>query len=571
MTNSELSSLIWSVADLLRGDYKQHEYGSIILPFTVLRRLDCVLEPTKEEVLKIKDSKHGKAAMADGFLKQASGQNFYNLSNYTMRKLLNDPENIKPNIVDYVSKFSSDVNDIFEKFDFINIVAGLENNNLLFLVTEKFANVELGPNQVSNSQMGDIYEELIRKFSEMSNETAGEHFSPRDGLKLAADLLTAEATDDLAIEGRIVTVYDPCAGTGGALSIFEEVVREYNTKADVDAFGQELNAQTYAICKADMLLKGGDPDSIAYGNTLSDDAFPGQHFGYQISNPPYGVEWKKVEKKVKDEAKELGYAGRFGAGTPRVSDGQLLFLQHMISKMRSPREGGGRIAVFHNGSPLFTGGAGSGESNIRQWILENDFLEAIVAMPKDFFFNTGIATYIWLLNNKKAAHREGKVQLIDASGIFTKMRKNLGKKRNSFSDAQIEEIINLYTNFKSNDLCKIFDTTDFGYTTITVERPLMDEKGNPVTDKKGNFKPDTTLRDTENVPLKDDIDDYFELEVKPFAPDAWMDRKKDKVGYEIPFTRYFYKYTPLRPSEDILAEIKELEQQIAVQLEQARI
>ena len=566
MTFSEISSFIWSVADLLRGDYKQSQYGNVILPFTVLRRLDCVLEPTKDATLEAGEKYKGNA-LADTFIKQAAKNQFYNLSRFTMAKLPNDPDNIKDNLIDYVQRFSPDVEDIFSKFDFFNIIDGLAENDLLFLITEKFCSIDLSLTRVDSSTMGDIYEELIRKFSEMSNETAGEHFSPRDGLKLAVDLLTAESEDDLTTEGRIISVYDPCAGTGGALSIFEAVVKQYNTSADVNAYGQELNAQTYAITKSDIMLKGGNPDNIAYGNTLSHDAFPGATFGYQVSNPPYGVEWKKVETAVKNEHKEKGFAGRFGAGLPRVSDGQLLFVQHMISKMRKPDEGGGRVAVFLNGSPLFTGAAGSGESNIRRWILENDFLEAIIAMPKDFFFNTGIATYIWVLNNTKQAHRKAKVQLIDASNIFTKMRKNLGNKRNEFTGEQIKQIVEMYADFKESETCKIFKTTEFGYTTVTVERPLKDDEGKPVTDSKGSPKPDSKLRDTENIPLGQDIEEYFQKEVVPFAPDAWMDRKKDKIGYEIPFTRYFYKYTPLRPSEEILADIKELEASIAKQLE----
>ncbi|MGN0302230.1 MAG: N-6 DNA methylase, partial [Anaerotardibacter sp.] len=523
MNHSEISAFIWSVADLLRGDYKQHEYGDIILPFTILRRLDCVLAPTKEAVLEA-NAKFSETSMATQFLMKASGQNFYNTSQYDMKKLTSDPNNIVANTADYICKFSSDAEEIFEKFDLISVLNALDDKNLLFQVIEKFCEVDLSIEQVDNAAMGDIYEELIRKFSEMSNETAGEHFSPRDGLKLAVDLVTAEAVDDLVIPGRIITCYDPCCGTGGALTCFEDRVRAYNESADVLVYGQELNPQTYAMAKADIMLKGGKADAIMPGNTLSDDKFPGKTFAYQVSNPPYGVKWEKVKKEVLEEAKDPN--GRFVAGTPRVSDGQLLFVQHMISKMRARKEGGGRVAVFLNGSPLFTGAAGSGESDIRKWILENDLLEGIVAMPTDFFFNTGIATYIWVLNNKKPAHRKNKVQLVNATDMGKKMRKSLGSKRKELDDAAIEEIVRIWSDFKETEICKIFDTEDFGYTTVTVERPLRDEEGNVVTDKKGRPKPDSALRDTENIPLKQDIDEYFEREVLPYAEDAWMDRKK---------------------------------------------
>ena len=571
------SAMIWAVAELLRGDYKQHEYGDIILPFTVLRRLDCVLAPTKQAVLEA-HKKFAGTALEEKFLTNASGLGFYNLSLFDMEKLLNDPDHIASNLNDYWGKFSADALDIFENFKFGTIVSELDDKNLLFLIVQEFCKVDLRPEVVPNAEMGDIYEELLRKFSEMSNETAGEHFSPRDGLKLAVDLVTAEAEEDLCTPGRIITCCDPCCGTGGALSMFEDRVHEYNPAADVRVYGQELNEATYAMCKADILIKGGDAGSIAQGNTLvpTDNtvskargwAFGDRTFAYQVSNPPYGVDWKKVKKEVELEAGVPGK--RFEAGAPRVSDGQLLFLQHMIHSMRPRSEGGGRIAVFMNGSPLFTGGAGSGESNIRRWVLENDYLEGIVAMPTDFFFNTGIATYIWVLSNNKPAHRRHKVQLLDASGLGTKMLKSLGSKRKELSDQAIADIVREWTDFVPTETCKIFDTADFGYTTVTVERPLLDEQGNPVTDKKGRPKPDSAKRDTENVPLSQDIDEYFQREVLPYAPDAWMDRKKDKVGYEIPFTRYFYKYTPLRPSAEILAELEQVEASIAEKLAKAR-
>lgn len=566
---SRTKSFIWGVADTLRGDYKQHEYGDIVLPFVVLRRLDCVLEPTKNKVLGACEKYNG-TNMEATMCKKASGSDFYNLSRFTMTKLVDDAGSIKENLVDYVLGFSENAREIFDYFKFEDTVSSLDDNDLLFQVVENFVKVDLGPDALSNSDMGDIYEWLLRRFSEMSNETAGEHYSPRDGLALAVDIITAEAEKDLTIPGRIISCYDPCCGTGGALSIFEDKVLEYNSQATVNVYGQELNDITYAMCKADILLKGGNPENIRRGNTLNNDQFKGDTFGYIVSNPPYGVDWKKVQSDVLKEAKTLGYSGRFGAGTPRVSDGQLLFLQHMISKMRPREDGGARIAVFMNGSPLFTGGAGSGESEIRRWVLENDLLEAIIAMPNDFFFNTGIATYIWVLNNKKPVYRKGKVQLINANGIYSSMRKNLGSKRCEISEKQREHIVAEYTAFKESDICKIFDTTEFGYTAVTVERPLLDEIGNAETDKKGHPKPDSKLRDTENIPLAQDIDEYFQREVVPYAPDAWMDRKKDKVGYEIPFTRYFYQYTPLRASADILAEIRTLEASIADKLQKAQ-
>ncbi|NMM93115.1 type I restriction-modification system subunit M [Bifidobacterium oedipodis] len=570
MNQQRIVNFIWQVADLLRGDYKQHEYGDIILPFTVLRRLDCVLEPTKDVVLEAAEKSMTTNlvdSIRDQMLKRITGVGFYNTSQYTMGKLHNDPNNIAKNLENYILGFSQDARDVFEKFDFSNKIASLDESGQLFLIVEKFCTVNLGPNIIDDLQMGSIYEELIRRFSEMSNETAGEHFSPRDGLKLAVDLLIDGCEDDLNNPDKASTVYDPCAGTGGALSLFRDRVHEYSTEHRVICFGQELNPQTYATCKADTLLRGGDASHIAFGNTLTNDAFPDNTFAFQISNPPYGVDWKKSKKEVEEEYKTKGMQGRFGAGLPRISDGQLLFIEHMVSRMRAPGLGGGRIAVFMNGSPLFTGSAGSGESDIRRWLLEErDLVEAIVAMPNDFFYNTGIATYIWVLNNQKPEERKGKVQLINANGVFTKMRKSLGSKRNELSDEQIKAIVREYHAFEESETCKIFDTSEFGYTTITVERPQRDENGNVVRDRRGHPKADAKLRDTENVPLNEDIDEYFEREVKPYAPDAWLDRKKDKVGYEIPFTRYFYQYTPLRPSTEIAEDIKQLETSISQHL-----
>lgn len=585
MNHSAISSFIWGTADLLRSSYKQHEYGDIILPFTVMRRLDIVLAPTKQAVLEesekeipaaLKQMKSfDEGVLRDKNLKKAAGQDFYNTSAFTMEDLVKDADNIKENMTAYIDGFSPEIVDIMENFDIYSVINDLDKKGLLFQVTERFCkpDVDLSPESVSSADMGDIYEELIRKFSEASNETAGEHFSPRDGLALAARLAIAGTEDDIAKPNRIVKVCDPCAGTGGAISVFEDLVREINPHAHVIGFGQEINEQSYAIAKSDTILKGGNAANIVLGDTLGpeNERLAGETFGYQISNPPYGVKWEKSKASVKAEHDELGFSGRFGAGLPRISDGQLLFVQHMVSKMRSPEEGGGRIAVFLNGSPLFTGAAESGESEIRRYLLEHDMVEAIVAMPNDFFFNTGIATYIWVITNNKSDERQGKVQLINANGIFSKMRKSLGSKRKQFTDEQIEEIVGLYDAFEEADLklSRVFTNDDFGYTAITVERPLKDKSGNPLTDRKGNPKPDSTLRDTENIPLGEDIDAYFEREVLPYAPDAWMDRKKDKIGYEIPFTRYFYEYTPLRPSSEILTEIKELEANIAEQLQKA--
>lgn len=583
MNHSEISSFIWGTADLLRNSFKQHEYGGIILPFTVMRRLDVVLEPTKQAVLDVA-AKSAPGALGHTMLKKAAGEgiDFYNTSRFTMTSLLKE-DDLLGAMTTYLTGFSADVADIFEKFDMFNVIRKLDDKDLLFLVTERFCDpkIDLSPASISNADMGDIYEELIRKFSEVSNETAGEHFSPRDGLKLAAELLVVGEIDDLAQPNRIVKVCDPCAGTGGALTCFADCVARINPKATVVTYAQEINDQSYAICKSDTILKGGNVVNVHLGDTLANDQMTGESFGYQISNPPYGVDWKKSKRAVEKEHEEKGFAGRFGAGTPRVSDGQLLFVQHMVSKMRRKEDGGGRIAVFLNGSPLFTGAAGSGESEIRRYLLENDLVDAIVAMPNDFFFNTGIATYIWVIDNTKEPRRKGKVQLINANGIFTKMRKGLGSKRNEFSDEQIVQIVSLYKAFDEADgkLSKVFDNKDFGYLTVTVERPLRDERGKIVRDRKGKPKADSSLRDTENIPLTEDVDEYMAREVLPYAPDAWIEPRKNKqtkvmeigtTGYEIPFTRYFYEYTPLRHSSEILAEIRELEASIEAKLKKAQ-
>ena len=497
MAEPNLSSFIWSVADLLRGDYKQSEYGKVILPFTVLRRLDCVLESTKVAVLKEREVR--------------------------------------------------------------------EKAGLLYLVTEKFANVDLHPAAVNNAQMGAVFEELIRKFAELSNETAGEHFTPREVIRLMVNLIFIEDDEALTKPGVVRSLYDPTAGTGGMLSVADEHLAGLNPDARLVMYGQELNPESYAICKADMLIKGQDIGNIVFGNTLSADGLHGKAFDYMLSNPPFGVEWKKIEREIRKEAEQMGFNGRFGPGLPRVSDGSLLFLLHLISKMRPAKDGGSRFGIGLNGSPLFTGGAGSGESEIRRYVLENDLVEAIIGLPTDMFYNTGINTYVWIVSNRKPAARRGKVQLLDAGGFWQKMRKSLGSKRKELSPAHIDDVTRLFGEFQevTRDgvpISRIFKNEDFGYRTITVERPARDENGQIVLATKGKAKgkpvPDADLRDTENVPLREDVDTYFKREVLPHAPDAWIDHDKTKVGYEIPFNRHFYVFKPPRPLAEIDADLK---------------
>ena len=555
--SQKLSELIWSVADILRGDYKQSDYGKVILPFTLLRRLDCVLAPTKDAVLKELAAKKGVGDTAlDRLLLKAAGQAFYNTSKYDMSTLLGDPQHLKVNLLAYLRSFNESARDIFERYKFEEQVEYLDSKDLLYLVTEKFVGIDLHPRKVDNMAMGHAFEELIRKFAELSNETAGEHFTPREVIHLMVNLLFLEDDEALHKPKVIRSIYDPTAGTGGMLSVAEDHLLAMNPSATLRMYGQELNDESYAICKADMLIKGQDVSNIIAGNTLSDDGHAGKKFDYLISNPPFGVEWKKVQKEVTKEHEHQGFNGRFGPGLPRISDGALLFNLHLISKMRPVSEGGSRMAIVHNGSPLFSGGAGSGESEIRRYILENDLLEAIVALPTDMFYNTGIPTYVWVLTNHKASHRRRKVQLIDARELWRRMRKTLGSKRKEMGPEHIEEVTRLYGAFEEGPLVKIFDTEDFGYTTITVERPERDPKGKVVTDKKGKPKPDSSLRDTENVPLKEDIQAYFEREVLPHTPDAWIDEKKSKVGFEIPFTRHFYEYQRPRPLEAIDTDLQ---------------
>jgi len=554
----EIANFIWSVADLLRGDYKQAEYGKVILPFTILRRLDCVLEPTKPKVLaKLKSVEKLGIQNIDPVLNKESGQTFHNRSKFDFNKLVGDSAGILDNLKDYINGFSKDTRDIFDKFEFEKQIHRLDNKNLLFAVVKRFQEIDLHPSRINNMQMGYIFEELIRKFAELSNETAGEHFTPREVIKLMVNLLFMNDNEILTQKGILKTVYDCACGTGGMLSIADEYVSELNKDAHLELFGQELNEESYAMCKSEMIIKGQKPDNIKYGNSFTQDQLPDHQFDYMLANPPFGVEWKKVEKEIKTEHEKKGFGGRFGAGLPRISDGSFLFLQHLISKMKQT-DSGSRIGIVFNGSPLFTGGAGSGESEIRKWIIEGDMLEAIVALPDQLFYNTGISTYIWIVTNKKASERRGKVQMINAASFYQKMTRSLGNKRNEIPEDKIKTISKIYGEFKEGEYCKIFDNEDFGYYRLTIERPTL-ENGKPVKDKKGNVKPDTNLRDYENVPLKDDIHTYFKSEVLPHVPDAWIDKSKTRVGYEINFTRYFYKYQPLRSLDEIRADILKLE------------
>jgi type I restriction enzyme M protein len=566
---TNLSSFIWSVADLLRGSYKQSDYGKVILPFTVLRRLDCILEPTKEQVLVEFKKRTSEGVDPTPFLTRIAKQSFYNSSPLDLNKALAQPTQTRSNLLSYINGFSSNIGDIFEKYEFDDQIEKLKEADLLYLVAKKFAEIDLHPDQVSNSDMGLVFEELIRKFAELSNETAGEHFTPREVIRLMVDLLFHSDNEALAKPGVIRTLYDPTAGTGGMLSIAEEYLtgaNGLNPDATLIVSGQELNPESYAICKADMLIKGQDVSNIKFGDTLKNDGHVGAKFDYGLSNPPFGVEWKKAEKEVRDEYERLGFAGRFGPGLPRISDGSLLFLLHLISKMREPEKGGGRIAIVLNGSPLFAGGAGSGESEIRKWIIEQDLLETIIGLPTDMFYNTGISTFIWVLANNKDSERKGKIQLINANDFYQKMKKSLGSKRKELADSDINKIIKLYSAFDQNEYSKIFDAKEFGYTTITVQQPLRNEAGEIVlsTKEKTKNKPQANinLRDTENVPLKENIEDYFKREVLPHAPDAWIDYEKSKVGYEIPFNRYFYVFKPLRPLSEIDTDLKKITAEI---------
>lgn len=659
-----LSNFVWQIAETLRGDFKQSEYGKVILPFVVLRRLDCILEPTKDVVLK------AHAGLPPGIDEQTrdmmlygavgGGIRVYNTSPLTFAKIrAQNPTDVHKNLIAYITAFSDSVRDVFlDKFLFTDQLKRLADANILWKVFEQFAALDLRSEAVSTLTMGYLFEDLIRRFSEISNETAGEHFTPREVIRLIVDLIIVNDDEKLRGQGIIRQIYDPACGTGGMLALAEEALKEFNPDIRVELFGQELNGESFGICKSDMLVTGHDPENIAFGNTLTQDAHKDRRFHYMLSNPPYGVDWKKYQEPIREEAATLGKDGRFGAGLPRISDGQLLFLQHMISKMRTD-EVGSRIGIVMNGSPLFTGGAGSGESEIRRWILspENDWLEAIVALPTDLFYNTGIQTYVWLLTNRKDRKRRGKVQLIDASGerFWTPMRKNLGSKRREIRDDGRETIAHIFHEMENcggpwSAVSKIFDASDFGYREIRVERPLRlnfqssperiarlklakpflkldpaeqddvlsvvvdrlpttlfmdrpafeaaltkalkgagvkigapvrkailsalserDESAAICLDGDGRPEPDSELRDHELVPLKEDWKDYVAREVTPFLPDAWVDetyrddtdKGVGRVGYEINFNRYFYRYVAPRPLIEIDAELKTLEADIA--------
>ena len=564
----ELANLVWNVADdVLRGLFKPHEYGDITLPFLVLRRLDCILDEDerKEKAINTYNQFNGKVSedLLPPIILKETNTSFYNTSRYDLSRLKEDPNNIHLNFENYIGGFSKDVRDIIENFNLDRFIERLHKNNRLFIFCDKFTEVDLHPDKVDNHTMGQVFEELLRRFSEMSNETSGEHYTPRDVVRLLVSLLFAEHGEDLRGQGVIRSIFDPCCGTGGMLTLGKEYFREQiNPDADIRLLGQELNAQTYAICKSDMLITGENPDDIQHGSSLSNDRFQGQRFDYMITNPPFGVSWKSDEGAVKAEAQNAN--GRFSAGTPRSSDGALLFLQHMLSKME---DHGSRVGIVFNGSPLFTGDAGSGESEIRRWIIENDWLECIIALPDKLFFNTSISTYIWILTNRKSEARQGKIQLINAVDFFDKMKRNLGNKGGFISDTHIRQLVELYANFEETEHSKIYPNDFFGYTKVTVERPLVEkceildeEREVVVRDKRGNPKPNPTLRDYERVLLTEEIDAYYQREVKPHMPDSWLDRKKDKVGYEINFNRYFYQYTPLRSLKEIADEMLALEQ-----------
>jgi type I restriction enzyme M protein len=685
-----MANFIWGICNLLRGPYKRNEYRKVILPLTVLRRFDCILAPTKQNVLKEHAKLKGKSEnIVRPKLCEITGTQFYNLSKLDFVKLLDDPNQIAPNLNSYINAFSSNVRHIMERFDFGQHVLRMAEKNILYEVVKAFADpkLDLSPKRIDNMQMGYIFEELIRIGAEQANEEAGEHFTPREVIWLMVNLLLSDEPD-LAKSHIVKTIYDPACGTGGMLSSAEQFIRKYNADAQPLLYGQDWNDEAYAVCKSDMLIKGEDADNVKLGDTFSDDGFPDQTFDYMLANPPFGVSWKQQERYIEKERATLGYDGRFGAGLPRINDGALLFLQHMISKMRPVKKGGSRIAIVFNGSPLFTGDAGSGESEIRRWIIENDWLEAIVALPEQLFYNTGIATYVWIVTNRKTQRRKGKIQLLDAREFWVPMRKSLGNKRRQIGDGeegrpdQIGQITEVFGDFKHDDLrtvpanggekraivCKVFDNEDFGYHKITVERPLRlnflasqeriariedettfknlatskkkneavrqkeiaagearqqcirdmldtlreetgeklykdrkpflmelkrvdrevtgvkldagelkavlsalserDETAAVCTDREGNPEPDTELRDTEIVPLKESIEEYFEREVKPHVPDAWIDHSKTKVGYELPLTRHFYQYEPARPLEEINADLAALEKKIVVMLKE---
>lgn len=556
---SEKASLIWSIADKLVGVYKPHEYGDVILPLTVLKRFDSVLSDTKNKVLEMAKKYPETFAKRDFILKETAGQKFYNTSKYDFKKLLDDPDNIEENFYNYINGYSDEVKDIIKNFDLNKQIEKMAENGILYQVIDTFNSekANLHPSYVSNIEMGYIFEEIIRRFNELSNEEAGQHYTPREVIELMVNLIF-EDEEDLADSSKIKTVYDGACGTGGMLTASMEYAKKLNSSSRMLCYGQELNAQTYAICKADMLIKGEDSNNIRHGNTLSGDLFPGETFDYIIMNPPFGIEWKNEKAAVLKEA-EKGSDGRFPAGTPAISDSQLLFLQNAVSKMKPE---GSKIAIVHNGSALFKGDAGSGESEIRRYVIENDLLDCIIQLPNDMFYNTGIATYIWILSNKKLGHRVGKVQLINASDFYNKMRKNLGSKRNELSKEHIDNITKIYGDFVENEYSKIFENEYFGYRKVTILQPELNDDETPKKNKKGEYIPNKELTDTENIPLQEAIEDYMNREVIPFAKYAYIDESKTKIGYEISFTKYFYKYQEPRKTEDIMNEILELDKKL---------
>lgn len=563
------ANLIWEIATHLVGLYKPHEYGKVILPMTVLKRFDDILAPTKEAVVKKAEELQAQGmipALIDGILSQTSGYQFYNKSKFDFKKLLAEPDNIEENFEDYIHGFSENVQDILTRFKFADEIKTMNSGNVLYVVIQEY-NSEKGDmslGKITSADMGYIFEELVRKFSESYDEQAGAHFTSRDIIYLMTELLVAPEKDNIKAHGCSKTAYDMTMGTSQMLGCLEEKLKDINDNATVDCFGQEFNPETFAIAKADMLIKGSNASRMMYGDTLSDDKFSGYEFDYIISNPPFGIDWKKERTAVQDEAK-LGYDGRFGPGLPAISDGQMLFLLNGVKKLK---EGAGRMAIIQNGSSLFTGDAGSGASEIRRYVITEDLVEAIVQLPTDLFYNTGISTYIWLISKNKSDERKGKIQLIDASKCFEKRRKNIGNKRVDLSSNCIDLIVNAYNDF-SNDTyqngdlsveSKVFDNDYFGYTKVTVLTPILDENGQPIL-KKGKPQPDKAKTDTESIPLNEDIDEFIKKNVLPYNEFAYFDRKKDKIGYEIPFTRLFYKFVPPTPSEDIFAEIKALEEE----------
>ena len=556
---SEKASLIWSIADKLVGVYKPHEYGDVILPLTVLKRFDSVLSDTKDKVLEMAKKYPETFAKRNFILKETAGQKLYNTSKYDFKKLLDDPDNIEENFYNYINGYSDEVKDIIKNFDLNKQIEKMAGNGILYQVIDTFNSekANLHPSYVSNIEMGYIFEEIIRRFNELSNEEAGQHYTPREVIELMVNLIF-EDEEELADSSKIKTVYDGACGTGGMLTASMEYAKKLNSSSRMLCYGQELNAQTYAICKADMLIKGEDSNNIKHGNTLSGDLFPGETFDYIIMNPPFGIEWKNEKDAVLKEA-EKGSDGRFPAGTPAISDSQLLFLQNAVSKMKPE---GSKIAIVHNGSALFKGDAGSGESEIRRYVIENDLLDCIIQLPNDMFYNTGIATYIWILSNKKPGHRVGKVQLINASEFYNKMRKNLGSKRNELSKEHIDNITKIYGDFVENEYSKIFENEYFGYRKVTVLQPELNDDGTPKKNKKGEYIPNKELTDTENIPLQETIEEYMNREVIPFAKYAYIDDSKTKIGYEISFTKYFYKYQEPRKTEDIMNEILELDRKL---------